>query len=347
MALDLDETMQISKTSSPGLKYDGNNNPINMSSTLKSLIIFILGLFFGKHLSSSDTTDGVRGELATAVTNPPTPSAITTEPPKPPSCLDTLPSWARDAHAETLAKAFMTGSVGLTDKSTGHNYQILYHRYLSPMVMRMLCPPQPAKKKPRFRMLEIGLGCHPSGGMVRGEPGGSTRAWRHLFPPELFDLDLHVMEYDASCAAKWEAEHPGIATKVHSGDASSSDDLDRVVQDSGGDPFDMIIDDASHLNEHQIITFQHMIEHVAKDGIYIVEDIHSSCKEWKANFGTEDTGKVVQGTEGCMQTIDGKPTIFSKLIEWQKPLLTKESPFPDVTSIAIHFEAAVISKLWG
>jgi len=193
-------------------------------------------------------------------------------------------------------------------------------------------------------MLEIGLGCSPGGGMINSTPGGSTLAWKHLFSSSTIELDLHVMEYDAECATKWEKENPRIATKVHSGDASSTKDLDRVYRDSGGLPFDIIIDDASHLNRHQIFTFLHMIQYVSNGGIYVIEDIHSSCKSWKANTGTISSGQRVRGTPGCMETAIGNPTIFSKLVEWQKQLIIKKKPFPDVTSIEISLEAAVITK---
>lgn len=257
-------------------------------------------------------------------------------------CLSSLPEWVKNENSDSLAKAFIEGSKDLTDKSTAHRYQIMYHRYLSPMVLRKCFLPHSSKLK--FRMLEIGLGCAPGGGMKHGQPGGSTFAWKHLFPPELFELDLHVMEFDTECASKWHRENPGIATMVHSGDASSSDDLDRVFRDSGGIPFDMIIDDASHLNEHQIATFIHMIPRVAKGGFFVIEDIVSSCFSWRANVGTKRSNFIVKGTPDCMETSDGKPTIFSKLIEWQKPLLQQKSPFENVTSIEIHFEAAVVSK---
>ena len=258
--------------------------------------------------------------------------------------LDDLPDWVRDDHAGTLAESFKKLSENLTDKSTAHTYQIMYHKHLSPVVLRSILAP-PSSPEIKFRMLEIGLGCstNPGGGML-GKPGGSTFAWRRLFSSSKIDLELHVMEYDAKCAQEWAEQNPEIANKVHSGDASSIEDLDRVYRDSGGLPFDMIIDDASHINEHQIDTFQHMIQYVAKGGIYVIEDIHSSCMAWPANTGTVQEDKWVRGTKGCMQTKDGKPTFFSKLIEWQKPLLTKQSPFPDVSSIEIAFEAAVITK---
>jgi len=128
-------------------------------------------------------------------------------------CLARLPKWILDGRSNTLRDEFVLGSDGLTDKSTAHTYQLVYHRYLATRGLRA-CLESP-QKKPKFRMLEIGLGCAPGGGMRKGEPGGSTRAWHHLFPGDAFDLDLHVMEYDAKCAMDWVSRHPGIATMIH------------------------------------------------------------------------------------------------------------------------------------
>ena len=64
----------------------------------------------------------------------------------------------------------------------------------------------------------------------------------------MVQFELHVFEYDEQCAKKWAEEFtPHVAKMVHVGDASSGEDLERAYKDSGGDPFDVIIDDASHI----------------------------------------------------------------------------------------------------
>jgi hypothetical protein len=256
-------------------------------------------------------------------------------------CWAKLPPWVLDITPETFKREMETGSAGLTDKTTMHHYHHIYHRYLSTMTMRTCAHDHPKT----IRMLEIGLGCSPGGGMILGQPGGSTRAWRHLFTSSEFKLDLHVMEFDAECANKWAKQFEGVAV-VHTGDASVSTDLDRVVRESGGQPFDVIIDDASHLNEHQIKTFEAMIGHVKQGGVYIIEDIFSSCRTWRANVGSKsaDLNLVVKGTHGCMKTSDGKPTIFSMLVEWQKKLVEGQEPFQDVIHVDLSSEVAVIGK---
>ena len=265
--------------------------------------------------------------------------------PKRPKCR--LPNWV--AGGPQLFKDQMRkGSKGLTDKVGLHRYHHMYHRYLAP-IARRACPEHggsgPAR---RIRFLEIGLGCSHNGGMLKGQPGGSAFAWNALFPRSLgFELDLHVLEFDAECARSWGDAHPELAT-LHHGDQNATSDLDRVFKDSGGEPFDVIVDDGSHINEHQIRSFEHlmMMGYVAKGGVYFIEDIVSSCESWRANVGaqTKELGLQVRGTEGCMETSDGKPTIFAKLVEWQKQLLVRRSPFAGVTHIDVCLEAAAIEK---
>ena len=258
--------------------------------------------------------------------------------PEPYACLHHLPQWFVQSSSSRLRQAIADGSNGLTDKHTLHRYEHMYHRYMTPIAMRSCLE----SKRKKVRILEIGLGCAPNGGMVQGIPGGSARAWRYIFPSPAFDLDLHIMEYDQKCALKWSTENPEIAT-VHAGDQNSVNDLNRVLQQSGGAPFDVIIDDASHINEHQINTAEHLMQHLALGGIYIVEDIHASCVDWQANLGTH-FGTNVGGTVDCMKTKDGKPTFYGKVVEWQKKLLVNLEPFPDVNHIDVTFEAAVTQK---
>ena len=254
------------------------------------------------------------------------------------SCLDKLPKWFKTSSPEAFREAILEGSEGLTDKvHIRHAYQHMYHRYMRDIAFRAC-----EKGNTKLKILEIGLGCHPRGGMVRGTPGGSAKAWRHIFPVPVFDLDLHVMEYDEACGKKWAAKNKEIAS-VHFGDQGSKDDLLRVVSEAGGGPFDVIIDDGSHINEHQILSAEVLTEFLGLGGVLILEDIHSACKSWSANLGTHH-GTQTGGSEGCMVTSQGEPTVFAKLVEWQKKLILKEEPIKDIAHIDITFEAAVLQK---
>jgi hypothetical protein len=260
-----------------------------------------------------------------------------------------LPNWVNGG-PDVMAFEINRGSNGLTDKANGkdHNYHTMYYPYMADMVRKRYCPSTidastgvQLHEAKTIKILEIGLGCAPSGGMIRKTPGGSPMAWRYLFGSERA-MELHILEYDEDCADQWDAEHPSVAT-IHTGDASSPQDLAQVVEEAG--PFDVIIDDGSHINWHQIQTLENLISSVNPGGFYVVEDIHSSCLSWEANVGTREKGELTGGTEDCMTTDDGGPTIFAKLVEWQKGLILKREPFPGVSRIDFHKEAVVLGKI--
>lgn len=85
-------------------------------------------------------------------------------------CLASLPEWVNQRTPELFKQEVIEGSMGLTDKTNGHSYHHMYHRYLGPLARRV-CDKDQTRK---IRILEIGLGCSPSGGM-RGAPGKFKR----------------------------------------------------------------------------------------------------------------------------------------------------------------------------
>jgi hypothetical protein len=266
-----------------------------------------------------------------------------------------LPNWVNE-NPSYLAQEMMNASMGLTDKvdTVNHAYQYMYFSYMSSMVRERYCSGisngiDQTSRKPKIRMLEIGLGCSPLGGMIRGEPGGSALGWLHLFGSRKEDFQLHILELDEDCARKWESAHKGIAI-VHVGDASSEIDLHRLTKDASSNgelsPFDIIIDDGSHINRHQIKTLEILISALRPGGFYVIEDIHSSCVNWRANLGTKTKRRspFVGGTDDCMKTTGGEPTIFSKIVEYQKALLKRKEPFEGVNHIDVHKESVLVAK---
>jgi len=190
-----------------------------------------------------------------------------------------LPKWVTGT-PQDFATEMRIGSAGLTDKTNGgHLFQFLYQPNLSRLVKQTLADPDKPVK--RIRMMEFGLGCAPGGGMIGNTPGGSTLGWRHLFD-QVTDIvfELHIFEYDKECALKWQKAHPYTVDGLHTGDASSEEDLLRAYNDAGGMPFDIMIDDASHINWHQIKTLDFMLPKIAMGGFYVVEDIPSACRDY-------------------------------------------------------------------
>jgi methyltransferase family protein len=62
------------------------------------------------------------------------------------------------------------------------------------------------------------------------------------------------------------------------GDQFNENDLLSIVRRVGRPQFDLIIDDASHVDEHQIFSAQVLLPYLAPNGIYVVEDLNIDCK---------------------------------------------------------------------
>lgn len=255
------------------------------------------------------------------------------------TCLSQMP-WFESVDALASQMRLVRGS----DKVTSHQYQHMYFNVLAPLA-RSRCLGRMAKDRV-VRILEIGLGC---GDKVLA-PGASAAIWRRLFPPGHLTLDLHMLEYDEACVKKWAASrlhlHPNL--KLHTGDQSSLEVLNRVYREAGSQQFDVIIDDGSHVNEHQLKTSVHLLtrQRLSAGGSYVIEDIHASCADWALpGQVTSDSHVRVGGTPGCMQTTGNMPTMFATVVEWQRQLMQARQPLRgvDMSQIAIFKQAAVIS----
>jgi len=197
--------------------------------------------------------------------------------------------------------------------------------------------------------------------MPRG-PGGSVALWLAMFPAPI-KLQLYIMEFDGSCVQKWQADFGTHAARVsvHIGDQNSNDDLDRLYRDAGARPFDMIIDDGSHISVHQRNTLWHMVtsDYVKPGGLFVIEDITaSSCRNYVANDPRNPTkctkfschnvvGKnagMTGGTSGCITLTNGGPTFLATLHAWQVQLMQgKTLPVEGrVRHIDVYQQAAVV-----
>ena len=106
-----------------------------------------------------------------------------------------------------------------------------------------------------IKMLEIG---------VHG--GGSLRMWRDYFAPGSTIVGIDI---NPECK-----QHEGRDIDVHIGSQNDPDFLLEVADKYG--EFDILLDDGSHVNEHVITTFDTLYGRVASDGVYLVEDMHTS-----------------------------------------------------------------------
>ena len=108
------------------------------------------------------------------------------------------------------------------------------------------------------RILEIG---------VKG--GGSTAFWKQLFPSAtVVGMDIKLR--------RWLA---GDGVIYVQGDQSDAAQLAAIATEYG--PFDLVIDDGSHVSDHQAASLRGLLGHVRAGGVYVIEDIHENLKTVK------------------------------------------------------------------
>jgi hypothetical protein len=96
--------------------------------------------------------------------------------------------------------------------------------------------------------------------------GGSLQMWRHYLGRRAVIVGIDIDPRTASLTG------PGIDVRI--GDQSDSTFLATLVEQYG--PFDIVIDDGSHLPAHQIASLEFLWPHVRNGGVYLVEDLATS-----------------------------------------------------------------------
>jgi hypothetical protein len=135
-----------------------------------------------------------------------------------------------------------------TDKWNDHWYTPHYHVHFK------------RRRKQALKVLEIGVG----GYQDTTSGGHSLRMWRDYFPNStIFSIDIH--------------DKTGLSEeriKIFQGSQDDAAFLQWLSAEHG--PFDLIIDDGSHVNSHVITSFQVLFPLLAPNGIYAVEDTQTS-----------------------------------------------------------------------
>jgi len=135
-----------------------------------------------------------------------------------------------------------------TDKFGIHNYSPIYWRLFKDL-----------RDKP-IKILEIGVGGYDS--PDRG--GESLAVWRDFFPNgTIVGVDI------------FEKRLP-LGDRVHVLQGSQVDAVFLAGVLARFGPFDIIIDDGSHMNKDVVVSFEMLFPFLADDGIYVVEDTQTA-----------------------------------------------------------------------
>jgi MycE methyltransferase N-terminal len=174
-----------------------------------------------------------------------------------------------------------------------------------------------------IRLLEIGIG----GYQYEDRGGESLRMWQRYFPRGLvYGLDIFAK--------------PGVCgprMRAVQGDQSDPEFLDELGRRLG--PFDIVIDDGSHVNDHVKTSFGSLFPHVRLGGLYVIEDLQTAY--WPG-YGGDDQDLVNADTS--IRMLKG---LVDGLNYQELPESNRKTPsYTDQYVAGLHFyhNLAVIEK---
>ncbi len=135
-----------------------------------------------------------------------------------------------------------------TDKVGHHEYTRFYYEL--------------TKDRNASKVLEIGIG-HPGCMWPAYRTGASLFMWEEWFP----NAQIYAFDIEPSILI-----NRGRIRSVLC-DQSNAESLRRAVSQTGGG-FDLIVDDGSHIAEHQIVSAQVLAPYLSEYGVYVIEDVH-------------------------------------------------------------------------
>lgn len=160
------------------------------------------------------------------------------------------------------------------------------------------------------RLLEIGV-----------FRGGSLEMWRDYFGAT---ATIHGVDVDERCR-QFAAEN----THVHIGNQADRTFLERLVRQAG--PFDIVIDDGGHRMTEQHVSFDVLYPAVVDDGVYLVEDLHTSYwHHWGA--GPQQSHSFI---ERAKRMVDSVNAWHTRSADFGPTMLTR-------TATGIHFYDSVL-----
>jgi hypothetical protein len=138
-----------------------------------------------------------------------------------------------------------------SDKFKRHHYERYYTKWL-----------EPYRSKRNVKLLEIGA-----------ERGRSLKLWHSYFDDPALILGL---AYGASAQNVDSVAMKLDRAKVHFGDQSKKETMDYLKKKG---PWDIIIDDGSHVPQHVLISLFSLWSSIKPGGMYVIEDLETSYWE--------------------------------------------------------------------
>lgn len=192
------------------------------------------------------------------------------------------------------------------------------HHFYTPVYQTLF---DPLRTQP-VRLLEIGVG-----GYANPRHGGdSIRMWKRFFPKgQITTIDIHE---------KYVVDERRI--HFFRGDQADPEFLKKVNAATG--PFDIVIDDGSHVQSHIIASYEALFPLLKPGGIYIIEDTQTAY--WPKYEGS--TSGMLD-IPSCMNYFIRRIHTVNRT-EWRTDEMPPDLPDEGIGSIAFHHNLIVIRK---
>ena len=186
-----------------------------------------------------------------------------------------------------------------TDKSSDyHNYCDKYANYL------------PFERYSQLNIMEIGV-----------LNGRSVKTWKEYF----YRANILGIDINPDCK-----QYEDDKIRIEIGSQADSIFLQNIKEMYG--PFDMILDDGSHMNSHVIYSFEHLLDSIKSGGVYIVEDTATSYwNDWEGGYLKETT--MMEYFKRLTDDINfrgvinfDKPNVHARREDWCTETVLREHP---------------------
>lgn len=124
--------------------------------------------------------------------------------------------------------------------------------------------------------------------------GGSLKMWKNYFHPESLIVGLDIDQKTL--------QHQEDNIDICIMDQSNTEQLTELINKYNC--FDIIIDDGSHINEHQRISFEFLFPYLSNNGVYLVEDVHTSYWKDCFNGGLENSNSFIEHSKLLIDKIN-------------------------------------------